>query len=226
MWTRDERMASGEGSVSETGRRIEALRRGDAEAWEHLLERYRPFVLGRLRQAAAARNWFWLDDFEDVAQEILIRFYEAVREGKFDYRDEDQLRGYLVRTAFFVAMKRKDAATAEKSLTDLFEGDEDDDLERFDLLAFAASAFDTVGRRDCLRELYAAIERLQPARREVLRYSLLGLQPRDIAPRMDRTPNAVSVLKHHALEDLRVELEASEFMDLCGKYFLDPAAGS
>lgn len=219
-------MAADEGSHSSAGRWIAALQRGDEDAWERLLARYRPFVLGRLRQAAAARNWFWLDDLDDAAQEVLVRFYEAVRAGKFDYRDEDQLRGYLVRTAFYVAMKRKDAAAAEKPLSDLFEDEERDALERFDLLSFAGSAFDPLGRRECLRELYAAIERLQPARREVLRYTLLGLKPQQIAPRMDRSANAVSVLKHHALEDLRAELEGTPFMETCGQYFLTDQTGS
>jgi len=219
-------MPSDESSQTGTGRWLAALRRGDGAAWERLLARYRPFVLGWLRQAAAARNWFWLDDFEDAAQEVLIRFFEAVQSGKFSYRDEDQLRGYLVRTAFYVAMKRKDAAAAERPLSDLFEDEEGEALERFDLLAFAASAFDPIGRRECLRELYAAIERLQPARREVLKYTLLGLKPQAIAPRMERSANAVSVLKHHALEDLRAELEGTQFMELCGQYFLDRTAGS
>jgi RNA polymerase sigma factor (sigma-70 family) len=219
-------MAADEGSLSVTGRWIAALQRGDDDAWERVLAKYRPFVLGRLRQAAAARNWFWLDDLDDAAQEVLIRFYEAVRAGKFSYRDEDQLRGYLVRTAFYVAMKRKDATAGEKPLSDLFEDEESDALERFDLLAYSASAFDPLGKRECLRELYAAIERLQPARRDVLKYTLLGLKPQAIAPRMERSANAVSVLKHHALEDLREGLAGTQFMELCGKYFLERGAGS
>ncbi|MCC7494385.1 MAG: sigma-70 family RNA polymerase sigma factor [Fimbriimonadaceae bacterium] len=200
-------------------RLLEAVGRGDGEAWSQLLERYRPFVLGRLRQAAAARNWFWLDDLDDATQEVLVRFYEAVRSGRFRYRDEDQLRGFLVRTAFFVAMQRKDAAAGERPVSDLPAEDQEELTRRFDLAAFAASAFDTLGRRQCLQELYAAIDRLSPARREVLRLSLLGLRPREIAPRLARSANAVSVLKFHALEDLRRELEASDFMVNCGRYF-------
>ncbi|NUQ00830.1 MAG: sigma-70 family RNA polymerase sigma factor [Armatimonadetes bacterium] len=208
--------------MSEADRLLAAVRRGDSEAWSELLERYRPFVLGRLRHAARARNWFWLDDLDDAAQEVLVRFFEAVEAGRFEYRDEDQLRGFLVRTAFYVAMKRKDQAADERPVSDLLGDESEEAWRRFDLQAFAASAFDTLGRRECLRDLYAAVDRLQPARREVLRYSLLGLKPREIAPRMGRTANAVSVLKFHALEDLRVELEASDFVRNCGRYFLTP----
>ncbi len=204
--------------MSTTERLLTAVQRGDPEAWSALLERLRPFVTARLRHAAQARNWFWLDDLEDAAQEVLVRFVEALREGRFHYRDEDQLRGFLVRTAFFVAMKRKDDAL-QRPASDLAEAEGDDVERRFDLAAFAASAYDTLGRRECLQELYAAIDRLQPARREVLRLVLLGLKPREIAPRMERSANAVSVLKFHALEDLREELEAGDFARNCGRYF-------
>ena len=46
---------------------VMALRRGEDEAGSALVERYRPFVLGRLKAAARARNWFWIDDIEDAA---------------------------------------------------------------------------------------------------------------------------------------------------------------
>ncbi len=205
--------------MRQSDRLVDAVRQGDADAWSTLLERYRPFVLARIRHAAQARNWFWLGDPEDAAQEVLVRFYEAVQAGKFSYRDEDQLRGYLVRTAFYVAMKRKDAAAGERPVSDLVGEEADEALRRFDLAAFAASAFDDLGRQQCREELYAAIERLPAARREVLRYSLLGLKPREIAPLLQRTANAVSVLKFHALEELREALEASDFRRNCGQYF-------
>lgn len=207
-----------ERSPVQTGRLLAAFEQGDAEAGSLLLERFRPFVAGRLRRAAQARNWFWLDDPDDATQEVLVRFCEAVRDGRFQYRDEHQLRGFLVRTAFFVAMKRKDAAAGEQSAGDLLAGGEET-VRAFDPREFADSAFDTLGRRECLRELYAAVERLQAARSEVLRYVLLGLKPREIAPLMGRSANAVSVLKFHAIEDLRAELEAGEFMNNCGQYF-------
>lgn len=199
---------------------LSAVAAGDAAAWSALLERYRPFVLGRLRQARKTRNWFWLTELDDVVQDVLVQFYEAVQQGRFTYRDEHALRGFLVQTTFFVVMKHKDAATGEQALSDLWVGDEADDLERrFALVEFAESAFDPLGRRDCLRELYQAIDRLPEARREVLRLTLLGLHPRDIAPRMKRTANAVSVLKFHALDELRRALEQTDFAANCGEYF-------
>ena len=201
-----------------------AMRQGDEEAGSALVERYRPFVVGRLRSARHQRNWFWLDDLDDVAQEVLVRFVEAVRSERFVFRDESQLRGFLVRTAFFVVMKQHDQATVAL--------DEEDDLpdrppeltseaaQAFDLGAFADAAFDTLGRRQCADELYRAVESLQPARAEVLRLTLLGLAPRDIAPIMGRSANAVSVLKTHALDDLRAALEQTDFVRNCGRYYL------
>ncbi|MBI2299562.1 MAG: hypothetical protein HYU66_11590 [Armatimonadetes bacterium] len=205
---------------------IAALQRGDDEAAAPWLERYRAFVAGRLQRARAARNWFWLDDVDDAAQEVLVRFLEAVHDGRFQYRDEEQLRGFLVRTAWFVAMRRKDQAAAEQPLTAVL-GDEEAErvLEGFDLHAFAESAFDTWHRRDCLRRLYEAVERLPAARREVIRLTLLGLAPREIAPRMHRSANAVAVLKYHALADLAEDLERTDFEAVCGRFFLGDREG-
>ena len=198
-----------------------ACERGDTDAWSTLAERYRPFIVGRLRHAARARNWFWVDDVEDLAQEVLVRFYEAVRDGRFRYRDDNQSRGFLVHTAFFVAMKHKDAAAWERPLGDLLTPDaQAAAVASFDLAAFADTAFDTLGRRQCLEELYGAIEGLQEARAEVLRLTLLGLQPKEMAPILKRSANAVSVLKFHALEDLRAALESTEWARNCGRYFL------
>jgi RNA polymerase sigma factor (sigma-70 family) len=200
---------------------LRAVQAGDPDAWSELLERYRPFVLGRLRHTAKARNWFWLDDLDDLAQEVLVRFYEAVRDGRFVYRDESALRGFLVRTAFFAVMARKDEAALERPLSDLLPDEERRALAaRFDLGAFADAAFDTLGRRQCLEELYRAIDSLAPARAEVLRLTLLGYKPREMAPLLDRSANAVSVLKFHALEDLQAALEAGDWLRNCGRYFL------
>ncbi len=201
---------------------LAAMRAGDEAAGSTLVERYRPFVVTRLRSARHARNWFWLDDLDDVAQEVLVRFVEAVRGERFRFRDESQLRGFLVRTTFYTVMKRRDQITTAL---------DDDDAPRphplsaeqaaaFDLSAFADAAFDTIGRRQCLDELYRAVDSLQEARSEVLRLTLLGFAPREIAPVMGRSANAVSVLKTHALEDLRAALEQSDFMTNCGRYFL------
>jgi RNA polymerase sigma factor (sigma-70 family) len=200
---------------------LAAARAGDDQACSARAEHYRGFVRGRLRQAAHRRNWFWLDDLDDVCQEVLVRFCEAVRDGRFRFRDEAQLRGYLVRTAFFVVMHRKDDAAQERPLSDLLGDDERAQaVELFQLGGFAQAAFDTLGRRECLVELYRAIDGLAPARAEVLRLTLLGLKPREIAPRLGRSPGAVSVLKFHALEDLRAALEAGDFWANCGRYFV------
>jgi len=198
------------------------MRDGDEAAGSTLVERYRPFVTARLRGAKHTRNWFWLDDLDDVAQEVLVRFVEAVRSDRFSFRDENQLRGFLVRTAFYTVMKRRDQIGDSLGEDDepRLLGLSPEQAAAFDLSAFADAAFDTLGRRQCLDELYRAVDSLREARAEVLRLTLLGFAPREIAPLMGRSTNAVSVLKTHALEDLRAELEQTEFMTNCGRYFL------
>lgn len=207
--------------MSELESWLAAVERGDPQAEAAIPERLRRFVTARLRRAAARRNWFWLTDLDEVAQEVLVRFVVAVREGRFRYRDDHQLLGFLVRTAFYVAMAYKDASLHEEPLSGLESEDEETaPADRFDLLAFAESAFDTYGRRACLQELYRCIGQLADSRREVLRLTLLGYDAEAIARRMGRTRQAVYVLKHRAIEELRPRLEAADFMANCGKYFL------
>lgn len=212
--------------MDDTAALLAGLEAGEPAAWSALAERYRPFVRGRLRAAARARNWFWLGELDDATQEVLLRFFEAVRDGRFRYRDEARLRGFLVRTAFYVAMAQKDSALLERPAADLLDrGDLATAVDAFDPVSFAETAFDTLGRRQCLAELYAAIEALPDARAEVLRLTLLGLKPREIAPLLGRSAGAVSVLKFNALEALREALEGTDFLSNCGRYFLAAGEG-
>lgn len=193
---------------------------------EQRLERLRPWLRRRVQSAKQRRNWFWLTDLDELVQEVCVRFWQAVADQRFEYRDEEQLKGYLLRTVYFAAMRIKDRWALERPVSEFLSDDEAARArEEFDLSAFAGNAFDSYGRRECLRELYQAIAQLVPARADVLRYTLLGLAPHEIAGHLQRSANAVSVLKFHAIRDLAAQLQSTDFGANCGRYFLGPNEG-
>ena len=58
-------------------------------AWQRFSERYRPMLTAFARQAGLKS-----DAAEDVAQQTLLAFYEALRAGKYE-RDKGRLRSWL-----------------------------------------------------------------------------------------------------------------------------------
>lgn len=164
--------------------------------------------------ARRRRNWFWLTDPEDVVQDVLTQFIQAVRDGKFRYDGERALEGYLVRTAWFVAMNLKEKHRAHVSLHDPEEGG-----LRFDLPAWSEAIHQQVDRRDCLRLLGEAIAELNPNRREVVERTLLGEKVREICAATGRTPASISGLKFNAFVELRKRLGERGFLERCGALF-------
>jgi len=195
-------------------RLVSDARRGDRGAEEALVERLLPFLRRRVAGARRRRNWFWLSDPEDLVQDVLTQFVQAVRDGRFEYAGERALEGYLVRTAWFGAMNLKDKHRPQRSLHDPEEGG-----ERFDLAAFAEAIHEQVDRRDCLRLLAEAVAELNANRRDVVERTLLGQKVRDISAATGRTAASVSGLKFNALVELRRRLEERGFLERCGALF-------
>lgn len=188
----------------------------DAEAERTLYDRYRRFVHRRLEGARRKRNWFWLTDVDEAAQEVFSQFFIALREGKFTFEGERRLEGFLVRTAWFVAMNLKDRATREKAVS-LFD-DEDGGL-RFDVAAFGSAVYEQLDRKECLEMLGKAVSELKESRREVVERTLLGQKVREICAATGKTPSSVSGLKFNAFVQLRERLTELGFVERCGALF-------
>src|SRR5207302_865444 len=86
------------------------ISREESSAWEELDSRYRRWLIDTVRRVARDRNWFWASEPEDMAQESLELFGIRVREGRFRFQSEPQLRAYLLKTMFFIAMRQKRSA--------------------------------------------------------------------------------------------------------------------
>ena len=207
-------------SISEEGEdvlaaRIARAKEQDPRAEEELYAGFRGFVKRRLQGTALRRNWFWLRDIDEAVQEVFVHFFRALRAGKFTFMGRQHTEGFLVRTAFFVAMNQKDKAPERTvSLHDPEEGG-----LRFDMADFAEALYDQVDRQACLRLLAAALAELNLNRREVLERTLLGQKVRQICAETGRSPASVSGLKFNALRDLRHKLVEAGFLSQCGELF-------
>ena len=202
---------------------LERVRGRDPDAETVLHDQLRPFLLRRLEEARARRNWFWLTDAEGVVQDAFAQFFQVVREGRFELQGRRRLEGFLLRTAFFAAMNWKDRMARHQPLS---LHDPDGEL-RFDLADFAGATWEGVDQRECLRMLARAIGSLNQNRRDVIERTLLGQKVREICEATGRTPASVSGLKFNALVELRARLEEQGFLDRCGELFglLDAGAG-
>lgn len=190
-----------------------SLEHEDPAAWEAFDRTWRPWLASRVGRVARVRNWFWVTDVEDLVQEALALFGQRVREGRFRFQSEPQLKAYLLKAAFFVAMRWKRAARLQ---TRPLEGTGDHPAPR-DLPAvdWVAAAWEASDRYRCLEMLVATLAQLGAQRRQVLELTLMGLKPWMIAERMGKTPGAISCLKFHALADLKRALDRTRFVEDC-----------
>ena len=195
---------------------LERVRRREPAAEEAVHDRLRPFVLRRLEEARARRNWFWLTDAEGVVQDVFSQFFQVVREGRFTFEGRRRLEGFLLRTAYFAAMNTKDKVARHQALS--LHDPEEGEL-RFDLPAFARAAWEGLEQRECLELLARAVAGLGENRREVIERTLLGQKVREICAATGRTPASVSGLKFNALVELRQRLLEAGFLERCGELF-------
>lgn len=188
----------------------------NADAETELHDRYRSFVQRRLEEARSRRNWFWLTDIESAVQEVFAQFFRALWAGKFTFEGRRRFEGFLVRTAFFVAMNLKDKARHVRAVS--IHDDEEGGL-RFDVAAFADAVFDQVERRNCMQTLAEAIGSLNENRRDVIQRTLLGQKVREICADTGKSPASVSGLKFNAMVELRKKLVGMGFLEHCGDLF-------
>jgi len=151
-------------SDEETGRWIEAARRGDQEAWERLHQRYRP-LLSFTAQAGMPDHLRGRFDVDDVLQSAFLAAFRAL--GGYDYRGEASLRAWLkeiTRNELADRIRAHDAskrsAKREQALKDpdvLMRGGEEGDTPS-----------QIVSREQRRAQVLAAMRRLEDEHQEVL----------------------------------------------------------
>jgi len=167
----------------------DAFRDADVRAPENELaarfwDRVRLFAMRRVRDAAAA---------EDIAQEVIRRVTEALREGRL--AEPAALPGYVFRTALYVCLHHGRSAGREARALDRFAGGAPAHTGDDALTTMIAAE-----RRATVR---LALERLAPADRDLLRLVYFQqLEPAEIARQLAVTVEALRVRKHRALRRL------------------------
>jgi RNA polymerase sigma-70 factor (ECF subfamily) len=176
-------------------RLVVRFQQGDAGAFRTLYERHFDGVYGYLLTALRDRH-----DAEDAAQDVFIRVLEALPQYEFRGSPLEAWLFTIVRNhTLNVKQRSAPVSPADPSSIDLWR----DRRERRVLAGDHAPGAD--------RNLLALVERLPASQRQVLvlRY-MVGLDWRDIAIVLGRSPGAARQLEQRALTYLRTRLEAAE----------------
>lgn len=194
------RSPSGEWTQStiHCSRLIDGLRAGDPEAW-HLLEaRYGPLVRAFARRCGLSR-----EHAEDVRQESLLAFLEALRDGKYD-ASAGTPRAYLfgiakkavakLRAQLHKRTSKGDGPIGQASFLYRLAGDKNQEAEwkRLEQAAIAAQ---------CLRE---ARDHFNPETFMMFyRRVVSAHRASDVAAEAGKTVAAVNMAVHHVRTFLR-----------------------
>ena len=181
---------------------IQRAQTGDHEALEALTAMYRDeldhFV--RLRVGAHLREDVQV---EDVVQESLAKAVESI-EG-FQWRGEESFFRWLKGIAEHVILQ---VAQDQRRNRILY-------VEQDDSPASTVSPSRALRRGERLDRLQEALDSLSPEHRQVIVLARLkGLRIKEIAERMDRSPNAVALLLARALAKLRDTFGDTESLHL------------
>ena len=158
----------------------------------------------RINEIIAKRNWFWIDDVDDVIQNTVLIFIDAFNRGAFTFQGEDKLIGFLIKTAIF-NMKASQKTSIKNIEHSYVISDDDDTL----LIDVALDLPDPLAEKKEYLEI--AINQLNPRRKEVMQKLLKGDKIKDICESTGTTPAAISGLKFNAIKDLRKSMESMGF---------------
>lgn len=167
----------------------------NAAAWEAFDRRYRPILIGFVRNCGVKQT-----DAAEIAQETIVRFVEEYREGKYD-RSRGRLGAWLVTIARYrVLDMRRKAGTAKVERGESAMIDLDDDKS-------VGAAYEAERRHALLRE---ALEELRTKSRtdpktvkafEMLVYH--SLTPQVVAEQLGMSTHDVYLAKSRVAAKLR-----------------------
>jgi len=226
---------AGEESARSVQELVLAAQTGSREAFDQLVERHRWRLESMLRLRIGALLLQRIE-LEDVVQETCMQAFQSV--GEFQCDDEGSffrwLRGiaeHVVKNLarYHFGTKKRDARLEVPLLGGVPVNGSGADWAAIDEDEKAVSPEDLVRRHERFDRLEAALDMLSPDDREVILLSWIeGLDTREVARRMGRSPNATCMLLLRALRKLRKHFGSTESLHLPHRCFPSPptAAGS
>lgn len=177
-----------------------------------LIERYYPWILSVVRMQAGAR-FRRKESCADMAQVICMQVLEHL--GDFEYRGEESFRSWLYAWIQNLVRNRRRYYSAGKR-----DHRREDGIIELDRVAdrdrqACSSTFLAPSQMAILHEetdrIREAMDRLPDLYRDVITQArLLGIPHAEIARRLDRSPEAIRVLLHRAMNRLTSMLQRSD----------------
>ena len=169
----------------------------DTLAWQRFCEHFHPVVVNFARRLGLSPT-----DAEDAAQETMVAFLKAFRNGKYD-REKGRLSAWLLGVSKRVILNFRGNRPLERLIADKTTGTSFWDMIQDD--HSIKHTWDTEWRRTVLSNC------LQQARRETAPevyeafelYALLEIPVDDVAQRLGVSQNAVYISKSRVLSRLR-----------------------
>lgn len=167
---------------------VERAARGDSDAFDALVMRYRQDVLKTARAALRDR-----DEAEDTAQQAFLMAFA----GLGGLREPERFRAWLMTITKRCAARRRGSVTQMPGLVDLPETV---------IYPLGAPPPDH-GREDLQHRVRAALEELSARSRQVITLHYLdGYSCREIAQRLDLTEGTVKRILHESRNSLRAKM--------------------
>jgi len=180
---------------------IERAQAGDRGAFEGLVEKYRERLLERIR-LRLGKGLQGRVEAEDVLQETLLRAFLSV--GRFRWQGDASFPRWL-------------GGIAENLLLDLADQQSRKGFLRLEREVRMSGTSPSVAlrRKERFSRLEDALNKLSPEHRQVILLARIeGVPVKEIALRMNRTPNAVAQLLWRALRRLRETFGDTESLHL------------
>ncbi len=180
---------------------VDHAKAGDREAFDRLLARFQ----GRLRSTVESWSRFQLGakiEVDDLLQESFVRAFRSLE--RFEWQGDDSFFRWLCGIA-----KKALAQAIQEQRTGHGTGSQSS-------AAGSGPTQTKISRRvERFERLEEALQSLTPEYREVLLLSRVeGLKTKEIAARMNRSPNAVKHLIARALRALRSQFGDTESLNL------------
>jgi len=207
-------------SWKHTNSLIEAAKDGDRRAFDDLVSRYTDSLKSFFRRQVGGHIWKRVE-VEDLLQETFIRAFQSI--GQFRGKNPGAFWGWLSTIAERVVLdharklrSKKDPGDREVSLEEKHraKGGESWNLEKA-LEARGGSPSQALRRNERFERLKRTLKTLQPDHARVIFLARLqGLPIKEVARRMDRTPEATSMLLLRALMKLKARFGNTESLHL------------